>query len=757
VQYVYARDSTNIRNLDIASSISVRLNQVGSAIGGLVLPQTAKSGTVRVHGTRVFGTGTAFTSEFQVGGYIQILNANIKIAAIDSDTRMTLERPAAPLNASVTWLNSSTPTLVTTANAKFGSSSAYFNGSTTLTLYGLLTHIPKAWTVEFYICPKAMASSSSPLVMASDLTLAVSTAGTISLSTSFGAFDWISFPTYNTGVISVGAWSHVAVVCSGTDYKVFWNGNIAFQAVTSYVFSIDCFYSGIVFGTSLNGYIDDIRVSNVARYSAPFLVSSSAAVLDLHTLALNPFSDTTSINTDLTVQACAQFTNAALTAYGNCALSATQAKFGAKSLAFTGGHVLYFNRVSPVSAFTLDFWLYPTTLTGGFRMLQSMTDGNGLSLSFSAAGAATMTVSSPGKYGSTSLTATASPGALTAGSWNHVAVTYSYTLATANSGNFYVYVNGVPSLYLLGVAPLQPAALSALNIGGKAVLGTQTDSLFSGYLDQLTMSFYSRYTENATFTPATSAPVIDGYVYSYFAFDTDLSDAVAVGGLAIGSGASASNATVYLYAAYDRTVPSGLFLSVNNEYTGGVADVPPGYNTYAQIPYYTTLSADGLGYTGFTSWATAGKSVTTGSSMSLLDAGSSSVDVLSTQAGQYAVRAGGTIDLSSTYVDKPSASGLIETDYLPGTVSVSGTAVTGSGTSFNSHFQIGDKLRIADTSEQVAVAAINSNTSMTLASAGTSVSGSRYRRQSSRAFSLGGSTLAGSVAVLKNLLVVLLM
>ena len=54
VQYVYARDSTNIRNIDIASSISVRLNQVGSAIGGLVLPQTAKSGTVRVHGNQVF-------------------------------------------------------------------------------------------------------------------------------------------------------------------------------------------------------------------------------------------------------------------------------------------------------------------------------------------------------------------------------------------------------------------------------------------------------------------------------------------------------------------------------------------------------------------------------------------------------------------------------------------------------------------------------------------------------------------------------
>lgn len=753
VQYVYARDSTNIRNIDIASSISVRLNQVGSAIGGLVLPQTAKSGTVRVHGNQVFGTNTAFTSEFQAGGYIQILNANIKIAAIDSDTRMTLERPSAPLNASVTWLNSSTPTLVSTTNSKFGSSSAYFNGSTTISLYGLLTHIPKAWTVEFYLCPKAMSSNSSPLVMASDLTLTVNTAGTLSMTTSYGAFDWISFPTYNTSVIKVGSWSHIAVVCSGTDYKIFWNGNVAFQAVTSYVFSIDCFYSGITFGTSLNGYIDDIRVSNVARYSAPFLVSSSAAVLDLHTLALNPFSDTTTLNTDLTVQACAQFTNASLAAYGNCALSAAQAKFGAKSLAFTGGHALYFNRVSPVSAFTIDFWLYPTTLTGGFQILQSMTDGNGLALSFSAAGAAAMTVSSPGKYGNTALTATASPGALTSGAWNHVAITYSYTLTTANSGNFYVYVNGVPSLSLLGVAPLQPAALSALCIGGRAVLGTQSSSLFSGYLDQLTMSFSPRYTENATFTPATSAPVLDGYVYSYFSFDTDLSDTAAVGGLTIGSGASASNATVYLYAAYDRTVPSGLFLSVNNEYTGGVADVPPGYNTYAQMPYYTTLSADGLGYTGFTSWATAGKSVTTGSSISLLDAGASSVDSLSTQAGQYAVRAGGTIDLSSTFVDKPAVSGLVETDYLPGTVSVSGTTVTGSGTAFSTHFQIGDKLRIADTSEQIAVAAINSSTSMTLASAGATAAGSKYRRQSSRAFSLGGSALAGSVAVLNNLLV----
>ena len=85
-------------------------------------------------------------------------------------------------------------------------------------------------------------------------------------------------------------------------------------------------------------------------------------------------------------------------------------------------------------------------------------------------------------------------------------------------------------------------------------------------------------------------------------------------------------------------------------------------------------------------------------------------------------------------MDKPAVSGPVETDYLPGTVSVSGTTVTGSGTAFSTHFQIGDKLRIADTSEQIAVAAINSSTSMTLASAGATAAGSKYRRQSSRAF-----------------------
>ena len=344
---------------------------------------------------------------------------------------MTLERPSAPLNASVTWLNSSTPTLVSTTNSKFGSSSAYFNGSTTISLYGLLTHIPKAWTVEFYLCPKAMSSNSSPLVMASDLTLTVNTAGTLSMTTSYGAFDWISFPTYNTSVIKVGAGRTSPWYAPARTTKSSGTG-MSRSRQSPATSSASTVSGGITFGTSLNGYIDDIRVSNVARYSRAVPGELLAAVLDLHTLALNPFSDTTTLNTDLTVQACAQFTNASLAAYGNCALSAAQAKFGAKSLAFTGGHALYFNRVSPVSAFTIDFWLYPTTLTGGFQILQSMTDGNGLALSFSAAGAAAMTVSSPGKYGNTALTATASPGALTSGAWNHVAITYSYTLTTAN-------------------------------------------------------------------------------------------------------------------------------------------------------------------------------------------------------------------------------------------------------------------------------------------------------------------------------------
>lgn len=753
IEYINARDSLNVKNIDVSTSIYVNMNSIGSSVNGTVLPTSIRPGTVRVIDNVVYGIGTSFTSDFTAGGYIQINNANIKITRIDSDTRMIIDRPGACQLGSLTWLNSSTPTIISSDQKRYGDYSAYFNGSTYLNLYGVQGAIPKAWTIEFWIYPTSLSSNTNVFTM-TDFIIQVQTTGTVSVVTGTRVVVFNSYPSYYQNVVTINNWTHLALVCSGTDYKMFINGKIAYYGLSSTAISPSSLYNSITLGSSFVGYIDDFRISNIPRYSTTFYTSNTAAVFDLHTISLNTFNDLWSFNsTELggaaLTPACR---DASLQLMASTALSTDQAQSGSQSLYFTGSSYAYYrSTLSIVSAFTIDMWVYPTTLTGGFRLLQTMADGNGITITFNASGVVTMSVSSPGKYNSTNLSAIAGAGALTANQWNHLAITYSYTLSIANSGNFYVYINGVPSASLIGVAPAYAASLSNMCLGGRAVIGNQSNSYFTGYIDALWVSSTNRYADGVQFTVPYYTPFNDDYTVALFNFDTDETSEATSTGYSIATGVNISNANMYLYVAYDKYIGSGMFLSASNEKSGGSTDLPSGYATYAQLPYYTTFSADGLSYTGFTKLENV---VENSASLTYVNSGQYQVNPLIAKAGRYDVRTTESIDLSSTFIDKPSPSDLLESTRLSGTVSVSGTAVTGTSTAFTSDFVVGDRIFLESTGGSYAITNVDSNTSITLATGPDSpVVGSEYRRQASRTFTVGSSTLSGTISIVNNIVV----
>jgi hypothetical protein len=172
-------------------------------------------------------------------------------------------------------------------------------------------------------------------------------------------------------------------------------------------------------------------------------------------------------------------------------LSSTQAKFGATSLRMPGG-VWTTTNPGPMNSlgtgdFTIEFWVWFDGL-GNQRVLTQGGTGVGEFLFiFYGNGAFDWAESGTARCSGTS-------GATTAGAWYHMAVVRS-GLTTA------VYVNGTQNgtTYTPG-SNYNFNSTAAIYIGGNPNTPSQT---FAGYIDELRISRYARYTAN--FTPSASA------------------------------------------------------------------------------------------------------------------------------------------------------------------------------------------------------------------------------------------------------------
>ena len=206
---------------------------------------------------------------------------------------------------------------ISTAESKFGGASARFDGSgdyVTMTANSAVTFGTADFTWEFWFRTVNKPTSGNgrfPVIFknngASTFTNGNNWLGVYDRHQTINNTKLSVFcPTFftsnsvalltSTSNVSNNTWTHVAIVRESGTFKLFYNGNL--EATRTANLNIDT-ASGtttfrdirigmgdVVNDNSYNGYVDEVRISSIARYSANFTPATSAFTNDSSTLLL---------------------------------------------------------------------------------------------------------------------------------------------------------------------------------------------------------------------------------------------------------------------------------------------------------------------------------------------------------------------------------------------------------------------------------------------------------------------------------------
>ena len=288
------------------------------------------------------------------------------------------------------------------------------------------------------------------------------------------------------GTIVANAWHHIVVCRSGNNGALFING--ARQATSSG--SPNNFSSTDAFSIGRRPANDQFFPGYICGLRS--VKGSSVYDPTLTTLTLPTAPPTAITNTSLLTN----FTNAGITdatakndleTVGNAQISTTQSKFGGSSISFDGtGDYLTFpasqNWVFGTGDFTIEFWLYANSLASTAVLVECRNNTVGIVI-FYDSGALRVNFNS---VGGTLITG----GSLSTATWHHIALSRS-------GSSTRLFINGTQS---------GSTATDTNNYSNNTLviaasyLFTQT---LNGYIDDLRISKYARYTAN--FTAPTSA------------------------------------------------------------------------------------------------------------------------------------------------------------------------------------------------------------------------------------------------------------
>ena len=258
------------------------------------------------------------------------------------------------------------------------------------------------------------------------------------------------------------------------------------QSSASYPLTIGGYYNG-----NGNFYISDIRIlKGTAQYTTTFTPPTAPLTAITNTsLLLNATNagiyDQTAKND--------------ITTYGSAAISTTQSKFGGSSMYFdgsTGYLTTPSNSLSLYSFgtgdFTVEFWLYSNDTSGGI-----VCPANAFGTGYWGLGINASNLIWQSSSGVTNLLTNSATSILN-NAWHHVAVVRS-------SGTLKMYFDGVAQSTTVSDSTNYTFASSGLQIGSDSIQGSSGMNVgyLSGYIDDLRITKYARYTAN--FTPPTSA------------------------------------------------------------------------------------------------------------------------------------------------------------------------------------------------------------------------------------------------------------
>ena len=405
---------------------------------------------------------------------------------------------------------------VDTAQSKFGGASAYFDGSgDRLQIYNQQIYLSGNFTIEFWFrggnqTGHLIGNSGDTNLVGNNRLSMFFVPGSNKLDLYMGPAPGISTNT----TISTNTWYHIAIVRISNVAKIYVDGTEQTATKTHSLDIGNVYHDEWKLGTDRAGgdpylgHIDEVRISNTARYTTTFTPSTTPFVNDENTLLLLHMDGTdasTVFEDDNGVRA-----KVGITAIGNAQVDTAQYKFGGASAVFDGtGDYLNLstssNLTMPVNNdFTIEGWIRPTGTTR-IQVIATNRNGNlsGTTWDISMWSGSyiitrTATLLFETGAGAGSIVVISNNNVFTQNTWHHFSV-------VRTSNEITLYVDGVDVTN--NRAGTRSAAIGTdgnLSIGLNPGDNVNT---FIGHIDEFRWSNTARYT--AAFTPSTTPFVND--------------------------------------------------------------------------------------------------------------------------------------------------------------------------------------------------------------------------------------------------------
>lgn len=408
---------------------------------------------------------------------------------------------------------------IDTAQSQFGGSSALFDGTGDfLTVDNLASNVTDDYTFECWVRFNALPSSGAFMMLATG-----DGNRYFGLLNNSGTQRWESsvmtgsnqYVARYTPTITTGVWYHIALVKSGSTLTLYHNGTsqtattiAGTMTSTSTLFTSSTNILGAYTSSnhSLNGWMDEIRISKSARYTTNFTPSTTPFVNDDNTVLLihaNGTDATTFFEDDNGIRA-----STGLVGTGSAAISTAQSRFGGSSLRTVAANETKISfENAPLNAigtgdFTIEFFTRLDAVNQTTKVFLFTNEGNagrrGIQLNNQTV---LYTIS-----GSTVIT---TANVLSANTWHHIALVRVGTTTR-------LYVDGVDRGNTVGDSS------SLASTGNNTIANLATGFTPTGYIDEFRMSKVARYT--AAFTAPTAPFVNDSDTTLLIHFDgTDAS------------------------------------------------------------------------------------------------------------------------------------------------------------------------------------------------------------------------------------------
>jgi len=387
---------------------------------------------------------------------------------------------------------------ISTAQSVFGSASALFDGSGDyIQSLGIPAFGTSAFTVECRI--RFTAATATGVIFDSRGTSGNSSGFCVYVNSSAIRLYHTGSDRITSSSISLNTWYHLAITRSGNDHKMWLNGTQTGSTWTNAAsWTIESATTGFWIGDNqpfpnigqgFNGYMDELRISSICRYTGTFTPSSTAFTNDADTICLlhmNGANASTVFADDSAIRA-----SIGLTAINNAQVDTAQSKFGGASLLLDGsGDALIANPTTGMvwgtgSDFTYECFVRFNSTAATYIFDQRTAFGT-------AAVALLYDTTALDYYqgGTRRINYVWTP---TLNTWYHVAL-------VRNSGTTTLYVDGVARGSFADTLNYVQGN-SNLYIGGwwnNSVTATG----FNGWIDEVRVSSIARYTSG--FTPTTS-------------------------------------------------------------------------------------------------------------------------------------------------------------------------------------------------------------------------------------------------------------